>query len=140
MYTEVCLPGTKSPSQALKGDTNLTASATFPTQTDLHIVTLPNATSVRTYLDASGKITVANIDIFDYDLGRQDEVILSTWTDTTPYGHISTSSFTDSNIVYVYYQVNDTATVELRYDLGAGIWDLDPLSIHLDEYYGTNTL
>ena len=120
-------------SRVLKADSFLTESVNASRQTDLHIVPLPSSTTVRTYLSASGKITVASIDTFENNDGNT----LFTWTGTVLLRHISASSFSASNVVYAYYQVNDTAIEELRYGLDAGIWDLDPLSIHLDEYYGT---
>ena len=50
---------------------------------------------------------------------------LSVWTDSVPYGHIASASFQDSNVVYTYYQVNDTAIAELQYNLDSGIWEVD---------------
>ena len=55
---------------------------------------------------------------------------LSEWTDSIPYGHIS-SSYDDSNVVYTYFQVNETTIAELQYDLNTGFWEQESSSLHL---------
>ena len=89
--------------------------------TEYNIISLPN-TTVATSLTTRREI---GLEYLLYGGGSYGTQPISEWTDPIPCSHIASASFQDSNVVYTYYQVNDTNIAELQYNLDSGIWEVD---------------
>ena len=107
------------------------ASVNASDNTEYNLISLPNSTNIATYVTTTRNIGLENVGGPLVETPLQP---LSVWTDSIPYRHIASASFQDSNVVYTYYQVNDTTIAELQYNLDSGIWKVDfgSLSIVVD--------
>ena len=89
--------------------------------TDINIVPLPGLQVAVTYLTTSGTIAIQSL----------FTAMSAKWSQPIPYGHLSSSVGSKSSQVYTYYQINETALVEVSYDVQTRSWS--PTFIYVDE-------